>query len=273
MLKFREVWGKLALVAALLLPFWFLAASLATKFGLIDWRAGFGMMTFTLGGPVIGAVLLLAIVALALALLVKPRAGIGRALLALAIPVAVAGTAFVLLIGPAQKAPFLHDVATDVNDPPRFGASILAARAAVAGGNGNEAMDAPLRTLPSYAAAAVSPRVAPVADKTVGELVRTGYPSLQPLKLALPPAEAFAKARAGAEAKGWTVSNADAAAGTFDATEELFWFGFKDDIAVRVRPAADGSVIDVRSASRVGLSDVGVNAKRVQDYLARLAAG
>lgn len=272
MQRFRAIWIGVAFAAALLLPLWFLGASLATKLGLLDWRTGFGVMTFTLGAPLVGLALVLGIVALVLALVVKPRWGLKRAIVGLLLPLAVAGVA-VTLLGPAQTTPFIHDVSTDVADPPTFGPEIVAARAAVGGGYGVERLDVPIRELPSYRAAASSPRVIAVADKTVGDLIREGFPEIKPLRLAIPPAESFAKARAVAQAEGWTIVRIDPAAGVLDATDELFWFGFRDDIAVRVRPVDGGSLIDVRSASRVGLSDAGVNAKRVTEYLAAVTTG
>jgi uncharacterized protein (DUF1499 family) len=65
---------------------------------------------------------------------------------------------------------------------------------------------------------------------------------------------------------------ADAAAHRIEATDTTFWFGFTDDIAVRITPTdAGGSRVDVRSASRVGRSDVGTNARRIREYLADVA--
>ena len=70
-----------------------------------------------------------------------------------------------------------------------------------------------------------------------------------------------------ARSQGWEIVTEDAAARTLDATATTFWFGFKDDVAVRVRAQGAGSVIDVRSTSRVGLSDLGANAARIESYL------
>jgi uncharacterized protein (DUF1499 family) len=56
-----------------------------------------------------------------------------------------------------------------------------------------------------------------------------------------------------------------------EATDTTGWFGFKDDISIRVRPDPNGSRVDVRSVSRVGRSDIGANATRVRDFLARLS--
>lgn len=43
--------------------------------------------------------------------------------------------------------------------------------------------------------------------------------------------------------------------------------GFRDDVAIRIRQTAEGSQVDVRSASRYGRWDFGVNAARVRQLL------
>jgi uncharacterized protein (DUF1499 family) len=272
MLKFRDLFTRAAFAFALALPLWFLIASFGTRFGLFDWRFGFGTMTFRLGPPLVIGAIAAGVVALGLALLVKPRGPLLRPIVALAVPLVVAAIAMSLL-GPARRVPPIHDVATDTINPPRFGQEIERQRAAVPGGNGVQPMDAPLRTLATHARAAQSPRLAAYAEKSVGQIVRERYPDLQPLRLGSPPDEAFAWARAAAEAEGWRIVRVEPATWELDATDTLFWFGFRDDIAVRVRPdGAGGSLVDVRSASRVGLSDVGMNARRIRSYLARFEA-
>ena len=88
------------------------------------------------------------------------------------------------------------------------------------------------------------------------------------------PRDAFARALAAAEAMGWEVVGRDAAAGTIEAVDTTKWFGFKDDIAIRVSAADAGSPnlsrVDVRSKSRVGRSDLGTNAQRIRSYLQQL---
>jgi uncharacterized protein (DUF1499 family) len=70
---------------------------------------------------------------------------------------------------------------------------------------------------------------------------------------------------------GWEIAEADAAAGRIEATDTTFWFGFKDDVVIRIRPAEDGgSIVDIRSKSRVGMSDVGANAARIRAFRDRL---
>jgi uncharacterized protein (DUF1499 family) len=66
--------------------------------------------------------------------------------------------------------------------------------------------------------------------------------------------------------------DADSTAHRIEATATTPWFGFKDDVVIRIEPDPAGSRVDVRSVSRVGGSDVGTNAKRIRAYLARLAA-
>jgi uncharacterized protein (DUF1499 family) len=73
-----------------------------------------------------------------------------------------------------------------------------------------------------------------------------------------------------ARSLGWQVIDANEKEGRIEATDTTFWFGFKDDIVVRITPTAGGSRIDVRSVSRVGRSDLGTNAKRVRGYLKKI---
>jgi uncharacterized protein (DUF1499 family) len=64
------------------------------------------------------------------------------------------------------------------------------------------------------------------------------------------------------------IESTDIAAGLVEATATTFWFGFKDDVVVRVVANAAGSRIDIRSVSRVGQSDIGANAARIEKFLA-----
>lgn len=55
-----------------------------------------------------------------------------------------------------------------------------------------------------------------------------------------------------------------------EATDTTFWFGFKDDVIIRITGDTMSCRVDMRSVSRVGMSDVGVNADRITVYMARL---
>lgn len=104
--------------------------------------------------------------------------------------------------------------------------------------------------------------------------VRRGYPDLAPLVLPLPAARAYALARETAQRMPrWEITGTDSAGGRLEATATTRWFGFKDDLVIRVAPlggGTDSAVVDMRSKSRVGRSDVGANAARIRAYLAAL---
>jgi len=105
----------------------------------------------------------------------------------------------------------------------------------------------------------------------VPRLQREYYPDIRPLELPLHPPQALVRARAVATRLGWRIDAYDSAQGRLEATAQTAFFGFQDDVVVRVRPSGTGSRIDVRSESRVGLGDVGANAARVRLFLKRMA--
>jgi uncharacterized protein (DUF1499 family) len=86
----------------------------------------------------------------------------------------------------------------------------------------------------------------------------------------MPPDQAFERALLVARDSGWEIVAAKREEGRIEATDTTFWFGFKDDVVIRITPALDGSRVDVRSLSRVGKSDVGTNAKRIRAYFRKL---
>ncbi len=64
----------------------------------------------------------------------------------------------------------------------------------------------------------------------------------------------------------------DAAFGRIEAVDATFWFGFRDDVVVRIAAApGGGSRVDVRSKSRVGRGDAGTNARRIRGFRERLS--
>jgi len=91
------------------------------------------------------------------------------------------------------------------------------------------------------------------------------------VRLSAPPDRAFGQVEAAARGLGWEIAAAVPGEGRLEATDTTRWFGFKDDIVVRVTPALDGGRVDARSVSRVGRSDLGANAERIRAFLAALA--
>lgn len=157
--------------------------------------------------------------------------------------------AAVVLIAPHTGAPPIHDLTTNPDDPPTF----------------VEALRHPDnigRDL-TY----------PHGGDDVIEHQRRAYPDLQPIEVALSPDEAFAAALQVAEQLGWTILWANAELGTIEAYEVSWAFRFVDDLVVRVRPQGIGSRVDMRSTSRVGISDLGANATRIRHFAEQLAHG
>jgi len=226
-----------AAAAALLL----LASGLGYRLGWWHYRVGFDLLRW---GMFVGlGAGLLAIVALVVPRL---RGGWSAALIgALAVG---AATAYVPWYWSqrAQSVPRIHDITTDTQNPPQFVAVL------------------PLRK------GAANPPGYP--GKEIADLQAKSYPDIKPVELPVPPAVAFARALGAAEAMGWAMVANNAAEGRIEATDTTLWYGFKDDIVIRVTAAGAGSRIDVRSKSRIGRSDIGTNARRVRQYLAKLTA-
>lgn len=253
MAKLRDVWVGSALIVSLLVIVYFVVAALGTKFGLLDWTLGFVAMTLTWGVPMLLGAGVFALLAVLLALFVQPRRGIISALVALAVPAAALGYGIYVRQAAADIPP-IHDISTDLTDPPGFSEDVVQARAAITNGNDLELLNA--RT----------PDGASVID-----LQRAHYADIQPLITPLDPTRTFDIALDLAREQGWTITHADSTSGRIEAIAESFWFGFKDDIAIRIRPEGNGARVDMRSVSRVGRSDLGANAARMRPYLAVLA--
>jgi len=222
----------LGVIAALLL----LAAGPGTRLDVWDFRTGFQLMRWAafagLGAAALAAVMLL--------LPRTRRGGLAALLAALALGL---GTAFVPwnALRQARALPPIHDITTDTGRPPQFVAIL------------------PLR--------AAAPNPATYGGPDVARAQIGAYPELRTHRMDAAPAEAFKRALQTARDTGWEIAAADAAAGRIEATDTTFWFGFKDDVVIRVEADGAGSRVDVRSVSRVGVSDVGANARRIRAYL------
>jgi uncharacterized protein (DUF1499 family) len=147
-----------------------------------------------------------------------------------------------ILASRSGRVPPIHDITTNLDDPPRF---VAAARAEA---NQGKSFDYPQ------------------GNPETPALQKEAYPDLEPIGLDLPPAEALERARKAAEDLGWTVVEVDPNDGRLEATFTSRIFRFVDDIVVRIRPTASGSIADVRSTSRVGESDLGANAARIRSF-------
>jgi hypothetical protein len=249
----KRDWTRLVTWAALLLGVGAVVAALVAAIGsameVWGFRAGLTSLRYFFWAAVAGA--MLGLIGLIMA---RRRAKLMLAnLLAL-----VVALGFVLYLGnlvrTAKSVPAIHDVATDLDDLPQF------TRLKVRADNLEKIPDEDrpeLKALPPEA--------------RWKALHRAHYGDLRTVRLPTPPAETVRRAAALARDRGWDVAMVDEAAGTVEATETSRFFRFKDDVVIRVRPApGGGSLVDMRSISRVGGSDVGMNAKRVRAFLADL---
>jgi len=225
----------LAVIAALLL----ILAGPGTRLGWWEFGTGFLLMRWAFFAG-------LAAVALAVLLLVIPRTRAGHGALLGAALVIGAGTAWVPWNGlqTVRSLPYIHDITTDTANPPPFVAVL------------------PLRT--------DAPNPPEYSGEEVAAQQREAYPDIQPLRLASPPDQTFNRALGAARGTGWEIVAAVPQEGRIEATATTFWFGFKDDVVIRITPDNGGSRLDMRSKSRVGRSDVGANARRIRAYLEAL---
>ncbi|WP_192036253.1 DUF1499 domain-containing protein [Halomonas sp. YLGW01] len=143
----------------------------------------------------------------------------------------------------AQSVPPIHDITTDLEYPPAFEALAAAREAA--------------------------PNAVAYPQRFAAQQ-RAAYGRLHAITLPLPMEDAMIAAKATVEAQGWEI--AAVTDSTLEATATTRWFGFKDDVVIRLTETSDGVRVDMRSASRVGQSDLGTNAERIQDFLVALDA-
>jgi uncharacterized protein (DUF1499 family) len=215
-------------------------AGLGSRIGLWHFRTGFEILRYS------GYMALLAVVVsiIGVFLYLKRRT---KGLLP-AVSGVVVGLAVIVVLAQlwlkAHDLPPIHDITTDIVNPPQFVAIL------------------PLRKDAPNPATYGGPEVA------IKQL--QAYPDIRPLILEQPYEQAFDAALGTARRMGWKIVAADKKASRIEATDTTFWFGFKNDIVVRITPVDRRSIIDVRSVSRVGRSDLGTNAGRIRNFLDRL---
>jgi uncharacterized protein (DUF1499 family) len=217
-------------------------SGLGARWGWWHFTIGFMLLRWT---AVVG--LLAAVVSLAGVILSgrgTRRAGLAIALAGLLMGAIVAGIPWSWM-RTAQQMPLIHDITTDMDNPPRF-VSIMPLR-----------KDAP--NSPEYGGPGIASQQL------------AAYPDIKPLVLQVPVKTAFERALRTARDMGWDIVDASENDGRIEAMDRTFWFGFTDDVVVRITPVQGGSKINVRSVSRVGLSDVGTNAKRIRAFLRRIS--
>jgi hypothetical protein len=226
-----------AMAAALLA----ILAGIGSRFGWWHFRTGFALLGYGAYGGI--AASLGGVTALIFALRKRRPLESVLAILAVAVGLVVAVVPANWRLT-AKGLPYIHDITTDTVNPPSF-AAIL-----------------PLRASAPNPAVYGGPEVASEQKRAYGDL-RTEV-------LDLPMGQAYERALAATRALGWKIIAADAGQGRIEATDTTFWFGFTDDIVIRLVPAGGRTLLDIRSVSRVGKSDVGTNARRIRAYLKKV---
>jgi hypothetical protein len=216
-------------------------AGVGSRFGWWHFRFGFTLLEYGVYGG--GGAALLGIWGAILAGRARRMAGILMAVLALAGGLVVAALPVSWRLS-ARRLPAIHDITTDTVHPPQFVAILPLRR------------DAPNPTV--------------YGGPEVAEQQKRAYSDLRTEVLELPADRAFDRALASARAAGWRIVAAEPAEGRIEASDTTLWFGFTDDIVIRIAAAGERTLLDIRSVSRVGKSDVGTNAKRIRSYLKRL---
>ncbi|MEL6859502.1 MAG: DUF1499 domain-containing protein [Pseudomonadota bacterium] len=267
-----------ALAASIFSVLWLAVAALGTKFGFWPWQVGLSQMSFQIAPMIIIIALGASVVALTLALWKSPR--FRPAVVSLA-----AGLIALSLLGRmgaqrelAYSLPPIHDIQTDWNNPIQFSSALIDARNAQ--GGTNEISDAPVIPeaveggWPGMGGKLVSVAQEEAEAKESGK--RTVYPKMESLYFSQSPTELAAAAEQIINKRGWEIVASGPTgreAGDelqIDATATSGWFGFKDDIAVRISPVEGAVKVDIRSTSRVGLSDLGANSTRVYGLMIEL---
>ncbi len=261
--KIRTWILRLTLLLAIAGPLVFVFAALGAKFGIWDWRFGLGTLTREVGPVVLGASAVMGIISLLLAFIIQPRKGFVIGLVALIVPV----LAFVQLKSvtkTVESLPFIHDVTTDTQDVPMFTDAIMSERTLVEGVNRADYIGkmAPMRDADGNP-----------GQELVSVLQTQAYPDIRSVVLSDSKDVAFGKVEAIVSQMGWALKSSDLETGIIEATDTTFWYGFKDDVIIRLRPSeGGGTLVDVRSLSRIGGSDIGKNADRIREFLKALNA-
>lgn len=245
---------KAAIGLAIFTPVFFMLAALGTKIGLWGWKFGFGKLTVGYGPKLMMLTLVVALIALILAFAIKPRKDWLIALLCLAVPIVGMG------FGKSMKAkarslPFIHDITTDTQNPPTFTQAIIDRRAKC-----SNSLD--------YIGATIGK-----SDKLVSAAQVKAYPDVRTLVFSDNAEALYKRALATVDDMGWKQASASAETGVIEATDSSFWFGFTDDVAIRIQASeGGGSILDIRSISCVGGSDIGANAARIRKFRKKLGS-
>ncbi|MEP5766390.1 MAG: DUF1499 domain-containing protein [Halieaceae bacterium] len=229
--KLITLFGRMGLVFLLLVPI----SVAAVRFGL----------HFSIGLPIFALACLaslLVIIALVICSLLPRYREQRRTALLWTLPALPPVLLIFVVMSAGSGVPPIHDITTDTDDPPLFDAGVHYRP------DDSNSID-------------IKPEVIAIQLEA--------YPDLATIVTDMTPEQAFERASNVAESLEWVIYNSDPQIGVIEASYTSMWFGFVDDIVIRVQRTPAGTAVDLRSVSRVGRSDLGANAARIRAFIQR----
>lgn len=230
-----------------------LAGPLGIWLGVSDFRQGFGFLRIVIDWSAwaAGGTLIVAVAILISSKVLSIENGPRLSAMALVGTLCAALAYFVpLTFRPPEGTPPIHDITTNMTEPPVY-VAIAQLRADAANsteyGSGQDMTPEKLRAFQQSA-----------------------YPDIVPQRFSSSVEEVFNNAVSAAEILGWEIVDTDLAQGRIEATDTTFWFRFKDDIVIYISREGNETILNARSLSRVGISDVGKNTERLREFFALL---
>ncbi|MEM8695569.1 MAG: DUF1499 domain-containing protein [Pseudomonadota bacterium] len=246
--------ARIGIVLGIGAPVVAVAMALATGAGMLDWQTSLGSLrSLTYGAMAGGGLSLIALLALSIR---KHWKRLLWPLIALLMAGGFVGYAS-YSFGKAATVPPIHDITTDLSNPPAFETLTLRADNREIVPDGGRADLADLDNAARWR-----------------RWHEEAYHDIRPILVPVSVPDAVAAAERLVEERGWELAAADPATGRIEATDTVSIYRFKDDVVLRItpNPNGDGSVVNMRSVSRVGVSDLGVNGDRIRAFLADLEA-
>ena len=244
--------------AVVVTPLWFLIAALGTKWGFWDWHLGLETMSLV-WGPILLVVCLVA-GSIALMLIVVQSTLAKKLADSLVLPIVaiiVGGGGYFLhwqSVVSLETQVSILDVTSDFERPPHFTSGFNARRS-------------------PHDAGLIYIGKSNTSGHLLSEIQAETWPGIVSLHLQDAPEAVYGRALELAREKGWRIGTASRESGMFEAGTESFWFGFRDDMVVRVVDDGDGgSIVDMRSVARQPIRDAGRNALRVLNFFELLRA-
>lgn len=245
----------LAIIGAIVVPL----AAVGTRFELWPVTLGLGMLA---GGAIVAALgLAVGTISCLWSMAARSGQGLRTGMIAVIIGAVVAFVPLRMMMEVrSNNYPPIHDITTDTEHAPEF-VAIVPLR-----GKDANSIVYDDKFLPKNGLAGED------GGKHFAEVQTEFYPDIQPVMVQNPLSQTFDKALSAAKAQGWEIVAALPEDGRIEATDTTFWFGFKDDVVIRLEEQGRLTKLDIRSSSRVGMSDVGKNAKRIRSFLSAFSA-